>query len=311
MEIKIPDRSIPTKIREKYENLTADGLTNLQSGKYDEAKNLFLKIYKNLLEAQKQEERPIHKGLPLHNLGIALFHLGKPDEAVNYILCAYIEDTLNVAYDLEDDADRAPAAVVLRDIFYFRLRILREIKNKIQNIKEAGKWYSARNPETILFEVAKSLGFDPQKLTRECRRLPTRDKPLLGFPESREQRVFIGTNYNQNPIIISIIKEAVFKKGYKPVAAVDFGINKDTIHDDCLVLLHTCRYAIFDITSPGGQLMELERVHDYNIEVLLVRQTVDLALPPIVSSMVSTLGYKIEYYSNPVQLSNKVQGFLP
>ena len=85
-----------------------------------------------------------------------------------------------------------------------------------------------------------------------------------------------------------------------------------TTHDASLVLLHTCAYAVFDITVPGGQLMEIERARDYRVEVLLLREALSPSeQQPRVSEMLSTLGYKIEYYSDPRDLSKIIQEFLP
>lgn len=310
MEIERPNREIPDRIREEYNALVEKGITELRIGNYENAVGIFQKIYDLLLKTQKEEDRPIHKGLPLHNLGIALFYLKKLDEALYNILLAYVEDTLNVDYDFEDEADRAPAATALRDVFYFNLRILREIKTISSEIKKSGKWDKVRDPENILIEAAKRLKFDPKKLTKECKHLPTIGKPLIGFPQPREKRVFIGTNYDKNPAVIPVIKEAVVSKNYIPIVAADYGINPDTTHDDCLVLMHTCKYAIFDITSPGGQLMELERAHDYKVEVLLVRQSMDpanLRIPP----MIKSLGYNVEGYRDYRDLRDIVRKFLP
>lgn len=311
MDIKMPNRNYPEEFKQEIEGLTNQGLIFLSLGQYGSARNIFSKMYNLLLQLQEKDNRSIHKGLPLHNLGIALFYLKKPDDAIYHILCAYVEDTLNVEYDHEDNTDRYPAASVLRDLFSFNLKILREIKNYIFSIKAEGKWNSARDPALIVKKITEKLNINPSELSKQCERIPSPTKPLLGFPQPKESRVFIGTNYDQNPIVIPIVRGAAISKGYFPVAAIDYGIRQTTTHDDCLILLHTCKYAVFDITSPGGQLMELERTRDYNLKVLLVRQTVDLKLPPIVSSMVKTLGYKIKYYNTPNQLFLLVTQFLP
>ena len=151
---------------------------------------------------------------------------------------AYIEDTLNVGFDLEDDADRAPAATVLRDMFYLKLRILREIKTISREIKSLGKWNEVRDPEDILLKVAERLNFDPNKLVEQCEHpLPKIGKPLLGFPQPRDKRVFIGTNYDAKPDFIPIAKEAVIRKGYIPIVVAEFGIEPGTTHDASLVLI--------------------------------------------------------------------------
>ncbi len=76
-------------------------------GRYGEVSRFFKNQYDLLFKAQEAEERPIHKRGPLHNRGVALFAEERADEAIRSVLLAYVEDTLNVGYDLEDDADRA------------------------------------------------------------------------------------------------------------------------------------------------------------------------------------------------------------
>lgn len=106
MEIQPPNREVPDKLRDKYLQLATEGLVSLYVGRYENAEKLFSEQYKLLFDAQDSENRPIHKGLPLHNRGLALFTLGRQEEALRSILLAYVEDTLNVGYDLEDDVDR-------------------------------------------------------------------------------------------------------------------------------------------------------------------------------------------------------------
>ena len=263
MEIEPPNRDIPARLIDEVRKLMTEGAVALYTGNHARAIEFFSKVYDLLSKAQQEEDRPIHKGASLHNQGLAFFGLGEIDRAIQSILLAYVEDTLNVGYDLEDNADRAPAAHVLRDIFYFNLRIMREIKSIAREIKESAKWNVIRDPMLILEKAAERLRFDINKLTQQCKReLKPPTKVLLGFPQPRERRVFIGTNYDKNPGVIPIIKEAVVRSGYVPVVPFEVGIRLTAIHDESLLLLHTCGYAVIDITAPGGQFMETERAKD-------------------------------------------------
>jgi len=227
---------------------------------------------------------------------------------------AYVEDTLNVGYDLEDNADRAPAANVLRDVFYLNLRILRETKILAAQIKASGQWNMARDPEPILKKIAQRLKFDINKLSEQCERgVPQVGAMILGLPQPRERRVFIGTNYDANPGVIPLAKEGVIRRGYELVIVFEAGIpsNAPDIHDKSLMLLHTCGWAIIDITAPGGQFIEVERARDYGVNLLLVRQALDPSHPPQVSAMVSTIGWHIKYYRDPREIIKIVAEFLP
>jgi len=98
MEIQPPDREPRGSLRDRYNQLTTKGLIALYLGKYTDCERIFSEQYKLLFDAQDQEKPPIHKGLPLHNRGLALFHQGKQEDAIRNFLLAYIEDTLNVGY---------------------------------------------------------------------------------------------------------------------------------------------------------------------------------------------------------------------
>lgn len=96
MEIQPPNREIPERIQDRIAHLNREGLVALYVGNYIEAVRLFEEQYELLFRTQDEEDRPIHKGGPLHNRGLALFALGRVDEAIYSILLAYVEDTLNV-----------------------------------------------------------------------------------------------------------------------------------------------------------------------------------------------------------------------
>ena len=97
-------------------------------------------------------------------------------------------------------------------------------------------------------------------------------KPTDNLPGKFEERVFIGGNYDQIADlrnIASFVKES----GFTPILPYDdFILPEDQIHDWDLRLLHCCNYAIFDVTQPGGELMEIERTRDYGVKTLLVHQ---------------------------------------
>lgn len=315
MEISKPNREIPERIREYFYRLSIEGYVALHVGNHKRAKESFEKQYALLLAAQKEEDRGIHKGHPLYNLGLSLFYLGETDEGIRHILLAYVEDALNEEYGFEDDADRLPAARVLRDLFFFRLRILREINLIVEKVKGKGQWNDLRNPQVILEEVAKG-GFDLSKPSSLCQRIPVPGKVLVGFPQPIENRVFIGTNYDVNIGVIPLIKEGVIRrgKGYVPVTVLDVHVPPNATHDISLLLLHTCAHAIIDVSHPGGQFIEIERTRDYKTNVLLVRQAtkpVDPKKPPHISEMISTLGYPIRYYFDPRELIQITMKWLP
>jgi len=75
------------------------------------------------------------------------------------------------------------------------------------------------------------------------------------IPGVLEKRVFIGGNYIFMPIIREI--EILVKElGFQPIIAFDFDIPREKTRDYSLRLLTNCKYAIFEITLAGGQLVE-------------------------------------------------------
>jgi hypothetical protein len=316
-----PNRDeIPKGILEQTLKLELEGLVALHTENFSNAKELFQKQYDVLFKEQTPEDRPIHKGAPLHNLGLALFYLRDIDRSIYHFLLAYVEDTLNTRYDFEDDADRAPAATILRDVFIFRLKILSEIKLASLQTKKDGNWNDARDPKEILSIAARKLKLDLEKLSALCGRIPELGKMVVGFPQPREMRVFIGTNYDVNIGVIPLVKEGIYRKflttgrRYWPVTVLDVVIPPNATHDISLLLLHTCAYAIIDVSHPGGQFVEIERARDYGVQVFLVRQAarpIDPARPPHISEMISTLGYSITYYFDPRELITITQNVLP
>lgn len=323
MVVEKPNRDVPENIQEEARKLEFEGLISLHGQNFEKARELFQKEYNLFFETQDKIDRPIHKGGPLHNLGLAFFFSKDVDKSVYYFLLAYVEDTLQTDYDFEDNADRAPAAINLRDVFLLDLRILRQIKSLSRERKEQGFWNKKRNPQDILKAVTDALKWNISKLSEHCGRIPQLGKMIVGFPQPKELRVFIGTNYDVNIGVIPLVKEGIIRKnlteskGYVPITVLDVFVPPDATHDISLLLLHTCGFAIVDVSHPGGQFVEIERIRDYGIpskNVLLVRQAakpIDPQKLPNISEMISTLGYRIEYYFDPRELIAITQSFLP
>ncbi len=98
--------------------------------------------------------------------------------------------------------------------------------------------------------------------------------PLDCLPGTYNNRVFIGGNYD---LISSLrdIKAAVYKlnSGFVPILPIDdFQIPQAQIYEWDLRLLHNCRYAIFEVTLPAGELFEIARCVEYGVTALLVYQ---------------------------------------
>ena len=95
--------------------------------------------------------------------------------------------------------------------------------------------------------------------------------PTLRIAKYRS-RVFIGGSYHQEMRSgLDGIKAAVEVAGFHPVVADEVELENDAdIHHETMMLLHTCRLAIFELTRPSGALMEIERVPDFGIHTLIL-----------------------------------------
>lgn len=314
-EITPPDRSLPEEFRQDVARLEIEAVQMFNIRRFDESRRLYQQILEVLNKAQEQVERPIHKGAPLHMIGICHTATNQHNQAIRYITLAYIEDTLNVAFDHEDEADRAPAARMLRDFYGIRMEILRAIKQIANEVKKAEEWSQIFDPETLLHRLEERLHIDGNTLTAQLiRPLPQiAPRQPFGFPQPWEQRVFIGGNYQTHMPVIRHIENVVNSLGYTPVVAFDVEMARDDTHHHTLLLLHTCRYAIFEISSPAGQLMEIERIRDYENQALLLysRISPEAAPSPLVSTMLQTTGLRTEGYTDLADIDPVIRDFLP
>ena len=169
-----------------------------------------------------------------------------------------------------------------------------------------------REPEAVphLKKALKLATADRRKKDIE-ERLSRIKLDINNIPGKYEDRVFIGGNYDWMPVLREIGKYTE-ENGFQPILAYDFKIEKG-IHNFDLRLLHQCKYAIFDETHPAGELMEIERSKDYEVNVFIIYQVRDLEndKPPAqVSSMVTSLKYPMRGYSTFEELNKVISEWL-
>lgn len=307
MAIPVPDRSIPIKIHKILLETEKEAYVNLRVGRYEKAEELFRHQLDLIMEWQKKEDRTIHKGTPLHMIGICLLYREKIDDALQFFLLAYIEDTLNVGFELESEADLAPASLMLRNAFQIDVGFLKKIKEYVANLKGKGKWGQARDPAEILETVrVKPL----LSLRTLCKSIPkvVLKQPIDPLPGTWDKRVFIGGDYDHLSILKEI-QDAVIRSGFQPILPYDFIVPSNLIHHHDLMLLHCCRLGIFEVSSSAGQLMEIERAKDYDVDVILFYTERD-GPPHSLTSMVPTAGYRMEAYNDISDLKQKVVNWL-
>jgi hypothetical protein len=128
----------------------------------------------------------------------------------------------------------------------------------------------------------------------------------------RKQRVFIGGSYHTHlSTLIEMRNHIRDKTSFVPILAQDYQMPKDKTHQYSLILLHNCKYAIFEVSSPAGQLMELERSRDYEMKTLVLYNASDPKIDPKhVTSMVKSYGAVCKSYSSMDELRAIVEAQL-
>lgn len=251
----------------KYLEFDRQGFIHRRMHRWDEAVETYLKCYEYLLDNQLAGHR-FHKGGPLHFLGMCNFNLRKNHQALRYFLLAYVEDLLSKPKGQHLRAETEAAALALRS-----LKVDEAVVNSVRRValeKRRGG-IMIQDPNEVLKEGLAGKG-GAKFLRSVAAAFPApaarRFLSLLDTPWAK--RVFVGGNYN-NLATLKEIKEAILRAGdFDPILANEFEMPEKLIHHHTLMLLHTCKQAIFDISFEGGHLMEIERLRDYQIRPLVV-----------------------------------------
>jgi len=292
---------LPPDLLRQYQRISGEGAVHQRMLRLKEANESFKELYELLLEKQPTDGR-YHKGGPLHLRGITYLYQENPNLAIRYFILAYIEDLLSKKLGEINRAEAEPAALTLRG-FGFKETYLTKIKKKIVDARKQNRL--VQDPSTILNDLEQK-----SNLSSLCRNIPklSQKRPLGSIQSDWSKRVFVGGNYN-NPATLYAIKETILREGFDPILAIEFDIPESKIHHHTLMLLHSCRLAVFDVSFEGGHLMEIERLRDYGVECLLVYGSFDQT-PPRVSAMLKTIGYEPNPYTSQDALIKKVGAFL-
>lgn len=258
---------LPEDLRRDFEAAVLKASLDIQSARFEDAIGTLTELYELLLTRQPPGTR-YHKGLPLHNIGYCLVRLGRQEEAARHFFLAYIEDLLSQELGEEDAADSAPASQTLRLAYRVKAELLDRLKDLARTRKRADREPS--DPEELLAEFAA-----PRSSAEVLQEIPEAQPAASGgrkpgqFTSEWHRRVFVGGGYREFAIL-NEIKRLVQEKDFDAILVADFDILEGMTHHHSLMLLHECRAAIFDLSSEAGQLMEIERLRDYEIEKTLL-----------------------------------------
>ena len=222
---------------------------------------------------QNNRTRRIHKGAAYYNLGVCYLFEEKLDEnkAVDNFLLAYIEDCISNAPSTEL-AEFMDAARLLRTSLGIDPDFLTIIRIII-SAKDTATLFDPREVlQSALHSYEKQKSISEGNIAALCKFRGLKIPRKIEFIKALdwEKRVFIGGNYATQTSNLLKIKEIVTRLGFEPVIVDDYVVPEDKVRHFSLMLLHSCKFAIFDITVAGGQYVEIERARDYGIKPLLV-----------------------------------------
>jgi hypothetical protein len=301
-----PAAPLPLELNQRFEGMALANESLMLSQQYEEARKGFQQIYDMLLEEQPAHAR-YHKGYPLHQIAMSFLLAGKPQDALRYFILAYIEDLLLQREGEEDKADEMPASKNLRGVYKVPESALRQLKEIVRRRKKMGEL--VQDPNVIFDELAKGRSAPEVAKPTETPDVGEEKRKPGRFESDWERRVFVGGSYLKHYSEINQIKKVCKELDYDPVIAFEFETPLGKIHHHALMLLHECSKAIFEVTEHVGQLMEIERLRDYQVEALIVCQ-VNAPLSEMLEALLKSQGYEVKRYSRPEELEKLVRGFL-
>lgn len=296
----------PLELDETLRNMALRNQALLDLHQYIKAKTGFEKMYNILLNNQPTGKR-YHKGYALHHIGVATFHSGDPQNALNYFLFAYIEDLLSQPEGEEDKADTLPAGRTIRDMYRVDDTLIASLKILTKNSKT--RETLIQDPEQIFNDLNQKLS---EYLTAKTEALEVSETPRKPgqFQSEWKDRVFVGGSYSNHIAEICRIGEICRELGFDPVIASHFETQPDRVHHHALMLLHECRRAIFEVSDDVGQLMEIERLRDYQVSALMLCQKDKDRLSEMLKALFESSDYRFRQYGNIEKMDTYVRDFL-
>jgi hypothetical protein len=260
--------TLPEQLQREFDDMASKYSICIHTQDYPTALTIIKNLYDKMLAWQGQYQERFHKGYPIHNIGYTLYLQNKHQEAIKYFVLAYVEDLLSGG--IESEADSTPAGKTLLLSYRVSPEFLEPLKQTVIKLKNEGR--IPTKPEEVIRELGKSEAVYYKDLEGKVTVRPKRPR-LRKFAEFSSEwgsRVFIGGSSGLSPIIEEM-RDKVETLGCDPVVATDFDMPEQmTIYHKCLTLLHSCKYAIFDLSEQAGQLVELERAFEYGVQTLVV-----------------------------------------
>jgi len=125
-------------------------------------------------------------------------------------------------------------------------------------------------------------------------------------------RVFLGGDYRHGSLI-KAMEDSVVDCGMTPIIPWQFGIKPGTERDSSLLLLEKCKFAIIEVSSDAGQMVELDNADRFRTIVLCLWDASVYDKPRISAMVTSNLLFKANNkgYRTIRELQYLVYDFLP
>ena len=76
------------------------------------------------------------------------------------------------------------------------------------------------------------------------------------------------------------------------------------------MLLHECRRALFEVSDDVGQLMEIERLRDYQVSALMLCQKDEKRLSGMLKTLFESSDCQFKQYGSMEEMDTHVRDFL-
>lgn len=263
---------IPDDLQAEIDRATMAGSVRLQFRDWEGAFAAFQELNDEMVRRQPPGKR-YHKGTPLHNMGLARLLAGDVVDGFRYTLLAFAEDSLSAGDERlpEDEERKRPAFQNLVAMVAPQIDWIVQLGRHLREMGANQLW---QLPDRAI-DAAALAGYGVPEPVAQPERVTKRRVGRFG--SDWHDRVFVGGPYHLIAVM-NAIKGIVRQCGYDAVMASDFDISKELNHHHALLLLHECRLAIFEVSMEAGQLMELERTRDYEIDprdILVLYQAAD------------------------------------
>lgn len=296
------------------------------SGNWPEVVKVQRRVYEWMLDAQSQGRR-IHKGGPLMSVGSAYLAGDEPDQAFSWVLWAFVEDVLSRAEESPGSIDEVgrPAAMTLLFTFGVPGPALVDLAVRLRH-RVVGRVLWQRPEEALRVEPLQ--GLQAEVVARQSAQAQAAIEQVVEaaapvaqwrvpglFGTQYEERVFIGGSYGVGSMgSLLTIRDNLRADGFDGVLAAEFkrlGRTPETDYGDALLLLRSCKWAVFEVSERSGQLHEVQDAVSLGMSgrVLMVRAVASPRPSAMTTGAAKQLATKVRTYVGPSDLQEVVRNW--